>query len=637
MTNGNNPNNTKSGHDRLGLLKVLRKNIVLRALLVVFIVVLTIVLLFSLTAAWFTNVTQTGGLTFTAEQWNFNGTIILDDAAVKAAPGDQGTVSMQLRNEGETLVAASVTVSKEEMDERMKNRMYFYIDTAMVRNNEYMERVWVSSTAGYTYTIFPGGQLFMNEAAQNVPALKWMWVYDVLGYYVKGTQTDSGSVEVSEYIRPIEYDYDEINTTFDEEGNLVTIDGQTSAAEFLLELTETDGYAGVIDGQTSPIDGYYPIDIDENGYGVWLYLCTYDEIAANTEIDTALGSGAAVASTAHITVSGRNSNEEAKEVDDLTELMLALNYPSSGVIKLTNDLTLSEPLVLTESAYAMIDLGGHTITSTAASVITADAGAQLTLMNGSLVGSSTNVIYSSGAHISLSDVTISGAVEGIEIRDCQNERNADSVIYITDSTITGIDDAVFLQANGENSTRKTSVIIENSTLTGTGYAGIYCKGNLNESGSDVQVNNCKVTGHHAGIYFPQADSTLTVTNSEVVGNIGVVAKGGIVNLIDCTIQGIGAHSEPAVNMSGWENTGDGVYLDASYEGRTTTVVISGDQTNISSLAEGSAAVRRFDPDPSNSSLTVMGGTYSSDISAYLADGVSCTYNGTNYTVTAVGN
>ena len=45
-----------SRQDRLGLLGALRKGVIMRALLAIVTVVLTVIVLFSLTVAWFTNV-----------------------------------------------------------------------------------------------------------------------------------------------------------------------------------------------------------------------------------------------------------------------------------------------------------------------------------------------------------------------------------------------------------------------------------------------------------------------------------------------------------------------------------------------------------------------------------------------------
>ena len=139
-----------SRQDRTGLLGVLRKNIVMRALLAIVTVVLTVIVLFSLTVAWFTNVVQTGGLHFQTEQWEFDGEITIHQQNIVMSPGDSGVIPLTVENEGKHIVAASVSVSKDsmttnaELTEMMKKRLYFYVDTTATRNDESMDRVYVS-------------------------------------------------------------------------------------------------------------------------------------------------------------------------------------------------------------------------------------------------------------------------------------------------------------------------------------------------------------------------------------------------------------------------------------------------------------------------------------------------------------
>ena len=172
--------------------------------------------------------------------------------------------------------------------------MFFYVDDQKQSNEETVYRNYVNIIDDYSYPITEGQKLILSEEYQNAPELKWQWVYEMQGYYVQGTVVSDDSVEpvIEEYLRPVEYDsskaiYD------DETGKLKTIDG-VSRMEFLGELTSSDGYAGNLmpkeDGTSiPPIKGYYPISVDNDGYGVWLYLCTKDEIDAANIYDTELG------------------------------------------------------------------------------------------------------------------------------------------------------------------------------------------------------------------------------------------------------------------------------------------------------------------------------------------------------------
>lgn len=303
---------------RVTALEAMRKNVVRQAALAVLLIVQLVVLLFAITAAWYTNIVQTNDLVFETAVWGFEGSVQLGDEPIKAAPGDEGVIPFIAVNNSDEVTEVSVNISKINMDKEMQKRIYFYVDTDRIWNNEIIERVYLSNTASYTY-IMPGqGELTLTEdeeVCNDVP-LRWRWVYDLLGYYVLGVVTEDGAV-IEEYLRPIEYNYDEIQTTFDpEDGTLATIDGVTTAAEFLLQVSQSDGYRDTIN-----IDGavgrYYPVDVDDSGYGVWAYLCDYTEILQNTDYDTKLGSGEVTISnfTAKATISAQNSKIEMAEDD----------------------------------------------------------------------------------------------------------------------------------------------------------------------------------------------------------------------------------------------------------------------------------------------------------------------------------
>jgi len=300
---------------RATVLEVMRKNVVRQAALAVLLILQLVVLLFAITAAWYTNIVQTSDLVFETAVWGFEGSVQLGDEPIKAAPGDEGLIPFTAVNDSDEITEVSVNISKINMDPEMQKRIYFYADTERVWNGEITQRVYLGNTASYTY-IMPGrGQLTLSEEVCDDIPLMWQWVYDLLGYYVMGVVTEEGVI-VEEYLRPIEYDYDEIRTTFELDGTLATIDGVTTAAEFLQQVSESDGYEGVIHVDEA-VNGYYPVDVDESGYGVWAYLCSDVEILQNTDYDTKLGSGEVTISdfTAKATVSAQNSKIEMTQED----------------------------------------------------------------------------------------------------------------------------------------------------------------------------------------------------------------------------------------------------------------------------------------------------------------------------------
>ena len=140
MTTQNNRNSNSQLPGSFNLIKGLQKKILWRSALVFLTIILTLVLVFALTVAWHTNVVQTGGLTFSAETWNFNGEIIIGDEVFNISPGDSGVISMSFKNESNGLVAASVTVSKDQLlQSALKSKLFFYnfrVENLVVKNQE---------------------------------------------------------------------------------------------------------------------------------------------------------------------------------------------------------------------------------------------------------------------------------------------------------------------------------------------------------------------------------------------------------------------------------------------------------------------------------------------------------------------
>ena len=628
----NNRKNNNSRQDRDDTLRALKKKILLRAFFSVVTLLLTAVLIFSLTAAWYTNVADAGGLTFVAKEWDFDGNIIIQNDAIAMSPGDSGTIFMQISNNGTETASAAVTVSKANLSEPMKQRLYFYVDTTFYRNAERMDRVYVSDSGGYTYTVFPNSQVSITEDSQNAPPLKWMWVYDVLGYYVRGSVTDM-SAQIDEYLRPIEYAYDPITTTFATDGALKTVDGFKTVGSFLKEISETDGYEGTIDVTKKTANGYYPVYVNSEGYGVWAYICNYDEIMQNMQYDTKIGEAEVSESyPVEIYVTGSNTQSTAMEVSSKEMLASVLSTMSYANVKLTQNMSLDQALVIKGGSRIDIDLNGYTLSSSADNVINAEVGSKITVSNGILSGNGQNYgVLSNGAEIVLSNTVMQNVSEGIKITDHQNSSNADSRVHIVDSEISAAEDALWIYGNNGDTETKTMVIIERSKLTGSAYAGILCNGSY--KGTDIQVLESTVKGYHAGIYHPQKDSTLKVLNSEIEGLSGIVVKGGTVTVEDSTVRGIGGVDEidePAYLNSGFSVTGDGIYLEANYDW-TADIKVLGAKTNVTSAS--ALAVRKFEPDAPGANIVIEGGNYSTDVSEYLAkDAVQSANADGSYTV-----
>ena len=610
-------------------LQAARKKIIIQAVIAIQTIVITLALVFGMSAAWYTNVLQTSGLQFQAAAWGFTGEVLVDEKPVEASPGDTGIVGLAVTNTSDDIVEVAVRVSKEQMEVPMRQRFFFYVETSEVRNAEVLDRVYINSKDSYTYSILSQSELVLTQERANDVQLKWQWVYDMLGYYFVGTVSSTAannemivSAQIEDYLRPVEYDLDK--ATF-ADGMLATVDGENLDV-FLDKLSQKDGYLN--DLEKSDIPGYYEVDVDENGYGIWVYLCNWAEIQQATTYDSQLGKEAADALlgenvmpkqfTARLSVVGQETRQEYAEATTASQLAALLDR--GELVKLEQDLVLTEPLVVKKGVKTVLDLNGHSITGAAgAPLLQLSESAYLTLMNGQIVAndSSKDVISVSNSSLTLSKVEVTGnGDDAIDISD-QNG-SADSCIRVFDSKIDMAGCAVFIRGNGEVSEAKTQIIIEDSELN-SGYVAIMGNGNNPCWGTDVQIYHSVVTGKYAAVYQPQTKSLTRVTNgSTLTGNTAIVMKGGDLEIIDSTVHGIGEAKEPAYSQSGFEETGDAILIDCSYNVKINVSI--SDESVISS--DKNKAVRVFVPAGYENHATVIltGGTYSSDVSEFVAEG-----------------
>lgn len=624
-------------------LKRAQRSIVWQAGLALVTIILTIVIVFAMTSAWYTNIVQTNGLVFEAEAWGFDGEILVNSDAIVAAPGDSGVVHMEVENSSDSISAISVNVSKLRMIEEMQQRLYFYVDTQMTRNGETMDRVYLNNEDSYTYTVFNGGKLVLTEAMHNDAQLKWHWVYDVLGYYVLGQEMivdGQREVTVMEYLRPIEYNYDDATTTFEktEEGDLVmvlkTVDGKTTADEFLVELSKTDGYEGQIDPNKKLESGYYPVDVDESGYGVYAYLCNYSEIELATQFDTALGMAAAngelegVTYEAKLTLSAQKNKNTVVNVSTLAALKEAMAMDAVDVIQLSSNITITdtENLVIPENSRVMLDLNGYTISSTTKEkAIVAEPGSSLAVMNGEITGPTNGgyAVYTTGAEAIFSNVKIRDFGYGVYVGDSDNNNSLDSRVRLINCEIDAGSYAVVVSGNGLSSEQQTQLIVEGCKIRSDviGISGNGTASGNGRWGTDIQILNSEVVGNpdkvSVGIYHPQKDSNLTIYNSVVSGYTGITIKSGFVSVNASTVTGLGAKQEPSFGNSGSSDTGDGIYIETNY-GHEITLEI-GEMSTISSA--NSYSLQVFEPDATNVAIEISSGIFKeAQPEEYIAEG-----------------
>lgn len=600
------------------------KNSVRRqGLLAVFVLILAVVIVVAMTTAWYNNIVHTSGLVFESASWGFDGQVQVSEAPVKAAPGDSGNIYLKVENSSDVIVDATVNISKITMETQMQKRLFFYADAYQVRNGEQMDRVYLNSLDGYTYTIFGNGNLTLTDIVHNDSQLKWQWVYDVLGYYVRGTGNPDGTVEIEEYLRPIEYHYDEALTTFEKTGSLAlkTVDGKLSAADFIKQFSATDGYAGTIDPATKTAAGYYQVSVDEDGYGIWAYLSSYSDIVADTHWDTQMGIRAAQAESdpemdpdtymARLTVSGQKSNVDVQVVSTQKRLEQLLTSQENVVLRLAQDISM-DPVTITSGKKVMLDLDGNTLTTNGAMLMDLQEGSCVTVYNGALAGDGNIGFLSTGAELTLHGVTGEGMKRIVTLQDSYGQ-GIDSKLSMIGCNFNVQQAAVYLAGNADMSEQMTQVVIEDCVLEG-GYSGLLGNGNSENAGVDVTVINSTIKGYYTSIYFPSRDSVMTITNSHLEGITGLVVKGGHVTLISCEVKGTGARGEPAYNANGFSDTGDGVYVEANYE----TEILVELYGNCKVSSENGIAVRKYMPDATNATIAIYGGEYDTTVTEYIA-------------------
>lgn len=632
-----------------------RRNVVWQAGLAIITVILTIVIIFAMTSAWYTNIVETSGLVFEAEAWGFDGQITIAEKSIQAAPGDEGSIQLEVVNSSESMTSVGISASKSRMAEEMQKRLFFYVETQSVRNGETMDRVYLNSMSSYTYTLFSKSKLSLTEQTHNDAPVKWQWVYDMLGYYVLGTMTEDKSFHAMEYLRPIEYDYDKATFDYvvDTENNvhleLKTVDGTTTVGEFLEQLSETDGYANDI--SKVPVNGYYPVEVDDFGYGVYVYLSSYTDVEMATKYDTDLGRQAADKDAENpmptypvtLTVSAQKNDEDVYYVTTLSQLNSAMALFQGGTIQLTEDIKLAEneKIVIPTGAKLIVDLNQNTIDADARA-IEAQPGSSVIFLNGKIVGSGqAEGIYAVGAEVTLNKMNISGFVDAISVGDHTNENVLDSKVRIVDCVLSGKDSSVYISGNGSASAQKTQLIVEGSTLSSDAMV-IWGNGDANGNGrwgTDIQIIDSTLTSKEncegAAIFHPQKDSTLTIYNSTLSGFTGIAIKGGTVSIQASQITGMGEGTDfddagnPVVNPSGFADTGDAIYIETNYgydvrleidgaeipEGETTKYVTS------AVTSEHRNSIRVWEADAANVSVKIFAGQFNEEQPGhYIASG-----------------
>lgn len=220
----------------------------------------------------------------------------------------------------------------------------------------------------------------------------------------------------------------------------------------------------------------------------------------------------------------------------------AIDADVNNTAVLLNDYTGTTSLAVAEGETAVIDLNGHTFTTTASSTISAN-------------GSNSNLTVKNGNVVSNANASGDNWPSGVDVFYNPGELGGSPTYYENvDITLENV----------------------NITLNNQGY-GVVVYGN--DSNIDITLKDSTINTDSTsiGIYFPPTSGNLIVENSNVTGGTGIAIKGG--NLIvrgDSVIKGSGVANTPSTpNGSGTNETGDAIYVEGNYNRAVNVTVESG--------------------------------------------------------------
>ena len=320
-------------------------------------------------------------------------------------------------------------------------------------------------------------------------------------------------------------------------------------------------------------------------------------------------------------------NAEASIGGDYFETLAeAIEAADGATVELLRDVEFDEPIVITDST--TIDLNKNIATYTGTgeeNAITVEAeNVKLALRNGEL---------------KVSDTTTNAQHVGVVANE--------------DGVTLDLDDLTVTMSGADNFASSLGISAQGS------YTGI-----------TIDMDNCVVTGAVTAVYFPSADSTLNITNSQITSWAALAVKGGSVNVAHSTLTGTEkAYSDNFAEVyplgGGAYAAGDAVYLEGNYNWDTEIVIenstlksdnnyavraqflnpnyqhsieIAGDNTVVTggkgaifnqhgnSTNDAGKAYNESDKKLAPDVISITGGTFSTDVTDYCATGYEAVPN-----------
>ena len=140
--------------------------------------------------------------------------------------------------------------------------------------------------------------------------------------------------------------------------------------------------------------------------------------------------------------------------------------------------------------------------------------------------------------------------------------NNSAVFYVSSSsnTVINIEDGEMVGYNGILLWNNTEINITGGSIDAQGRIGI--QGNGSKDNTKISISgDASVYGAVAGIYHPQGGELNISGNATIIGGTGIVVKGGNVTISGGTIKGEGEAKAYAPVNSGFESTGDALYVE----------------------------------------------------------------------------
>ena len=218
----------------------------------------------------------------------------------------------------------------------------------------------------------------------------------------------------------------------------------------------------------------------------------------------------------------------------------------------------TEPIALNSAGNWTLDLAGNTYTVTNTdSAIKVDGNANIHIKNGI-----------------------------VQLKNAKSADNAAAGAYVEDNC---------------------AMTLEKIDLLSDGTYGIITHGTQENINIKLIGGSITAPADGAGIYFPSANSKLTIDGTAITAGTGLAVKGGTVTVKDgSSIYAIGDALTPnSPSGSGYNGEGDAIYLEGNYD-RDVSIILEG---GIFSSKNGKAIQMLFVTGGGDKSIAILGGYY----------------------------